>query len=123
MSASPHILAAFETWKLAELAAIYAAPCPDAVMNSLVDRSYDAFDTLQGLPPGSADDMLLKLFPLLIRDFEPSEGRPPLRPEQSRAYSYDEEFVARLISQLSDTSPAIAAAMAEPCPSERRRKA
>lgn len=120
MTASPEILAAFEAWKVAELAAHYAAPCPDEVMNALVERIGDAFDVLQALPPTSADDMLLKLFPFIIRDFEPSKGRPPLRPEQSRAYTYSDDFISRLIAQLAAASPAIGAAMAEPHPSSIR---
>lgn len=118
MSGSPEVLAAFEAWKLAELAAHYAEPCPDEVMNMLVGRASDASDALHAIEPTSADDMVLKLFTLLLRDWEPSVGGHPMRP-----HGDDAEFVTRLIAQLGATSPALAAAMAEPWPGRRRRAA
>jgi hypothetical protein len=115
MSPSPETLAAFEAWKMSELAAHYAAPCPDDLMEYLVDAESSAFDALQAAPVASADDMLLKLFPLLLRDMEPASGEPPFRPSLSRSYTYDAPFYERLIADLGTTSPALRAAMAEPC--------
>lgn len=123
MSASPEIAAAFEAWKLAELASHYAAPCPDEVMTSLVNIESDAFDALQAMPPANADDMLLKLFPILVREFEPQMGEPPLRLSQSRAYNYDAAFIASLNAQIGTANPVLAAAIAEPHYSATREAA
>lgn len=120
MTASPEMLAAFEAWKLAELASHYAAPCPDEVMNHLVDLAGDAFDALQAAPAETADDMLLKLFPLVIRDMEPRKGQPPMRPMASRSYSYPDAFYDRLIADLGAVSAPLRAAMASPANGEVR---
>jgi hypothetical protein len=114
MTASPQMLAAFEAWKLAELASHYAAPCPDEVMEHLVELAGTAFDALQAAPAANADDMLLKLFPLVIRDMEPAKGEPPMRPMASRSYSYPDAFYARLIADLGTVSPHLRAAIASP---------
>lgn len=114
MTASPQTLAAFEAWKLAELASHYAAPCPDEVMDHLVGLAGDAFDALQAAPVENADDMLLKLFPIVIRDMEPSRGQPPMRPMESRSYGYDDAFYERLIADLGSVSPHLGAAIASP---------
>lgn len=117
MTASPQTLAAFETWKLAELAAHYAAPCPDEVMDHLVGLAGDAFDALQAAPAANADDMLLKLFPLVIRDMEPLRGEPPMRPMASRSYSYPDAFYDRLIADLGSVSIQLRSAIESPAAS------
>lgn len=114
MTASPQTLAAFESWKLAELASHYAAPCPDEVMGHLVELAGDAFDALQAAPAENADDMLLKLFPIVIRDMEPGRGQPPMRPMGSRSYSYPDAFYERLIADLGSVSTPLRAAIASP---------
>lgn len=114
MSASLQMVTAFEAWKVAELAAYYASPCPDEVMNALCSISSVAFDRLQETPVTSADDMLLKMFPLMLREFEPMRGQAPLRPVQSTSYNYDRAFVDRLCDELAKLSPALADAIAQP---------
>lgn len=114
MTASAQTLAAFEAWKLAELASHYAAPCPDEVMDHLVEQAGNAFDALQAAPASSADDVLLKLFPLIIRDMEPLKGQPPMRPMASRSYSYPDAFYDRLIGDLGSVSAPLRAAIASP---------
>lgn len=108
---SPAIVAAFQNWKLAELAAMYAAPCPGEVMDQLVQIEGGFFEALQALPVTSPDDMLLKLFPILIREFEPKAGEHPLRPSSSNMYNYDADFLARLIADLGNASPILRSAM------------
>lgn len=123
MSASPAVLAAFREWKLAELATHYATPCPDALMDSLTDKENEAFHALQSITPTSADDMVLKLFPLILRDMEPKTGQPPLRPSQSRSYCYDDAFIERLCDQLGIVSSELREAIAEPHQSMMRGEA
>lgn len=114
MTPSPEIAAAFETWKLAELASHYASPCPDDVMTRLVDIAWEAFDALQATPAASADDMLLKLFPIVLREMEPGLGDAPLRPSASRVYDYPEAFYDRLRADLASVSAAVRDAMESP---------
>lgn len=118
MTATPEIQSAFKRWAMAELACHYAAPCPDEVMDGLTGAVSDAFDALQGMPPTSGDDMLLKLYPLLLREFEPGAGDPPLR--LRACYEYDEAFMQRLRDDLSGRSDALREVMDEPHPSARR---
>lgn len=118
---SNEIAAAFEKWKLAELACRYAEPCPDAVMDSLVKIQSDAFDALQTLQPKNGEDMLLKLFPVLLREFEPKSGERPLCPAESRSYNYDDAFYVQLREDLARVSPVLREAIAEPHPEQGRR--
>ena len=114
MSLTPSTVAAFETWKLAELAAHYAAPCPEEVMNDLVDRAGEKFDALMAMPVASANDLILKLFPLLLRDMEPRAGDPPLRPVASKSYAYEDAFYARLVADLAAVSTHLSDAIETP---------
>lgn len=118
MNANAQIRAAFEAWKAAEIAAYYAAPCSDEHMEQMVDVAGRAFDALQACPVLTADDMLLKLFPLLIRDMEPPTGKPPMRPTDSRSYSYPPSFYERLVADLAAVAPQIGDAMGHPCRSD-----
>jgi hypothetical protein len=117
---SPEIAAAFEKWKLSELAAHYAAPCPDEVMNCLAAWTGETFEALSALEPQSADDMLLKLFPVLLREFEPKVGEPMLKLSQSNSYVYHDVFITRVNQDLARLSPTLAKAMAEPDPYAER---
>jgi hypothetical protein len=123
MSAASATQAAFVRWRDAELAAHYAAPCPDEVMNQLVDIESESFDALQALPVTTPEDMLLKLFPILLREMEPAANEHPLKPGESRAYGYDRMFYERLTADLREASPAIRAAIDAPNPYECREKA
>lgn len=114
MNATPETLAAFEAWKNSELASHYASPCPDDVMTHLTTREGDAFDQLQLAPAACAEDVLLKLFPILLREFEPGLGEDPMRPGRSRSCSYDDAFYDRLIADIGAVSPVLLAAMQSP---------
>jgi hypothetical protein len=114
MSASPEIVAAFEAWKLAELAMYYATPCPDEVMDRLGESASDTFATLMVLPAKTAEDGLLKAFPLILREFEPRLGEPPMRPGPARSYNYSPEFLDKLATDLGDASPILRAALGAP---------
>ncbi|WP_335308995.1 hypothetical protein [Sphingomonas phyllosphaerae] len=114
------MLAAFQAWKLAELAMHYASPCPDEIMDHLVQQTYVTFDALQATPAENADDVLLKLYPIMLREFEPKKGEPPLRLSGSSSYEYDEAFRDRLNADLCGVSAQIAAAAAEVNPHGRR---
>ena len=121
MAATPEIARAFEAWKLAELACHYAEPCPDEVMDNLVSIQSEAFKALQALEPGNGDDMLFKLFPVLMREFEPKMGDGPFWPTESSSYDYGDSFFAQLRQDLGRVSPTLGAAIAEPHPSRGRR--
>ena len=71
MSASPEVAARFDDWRRAYLVAHYAAPCPETVMNALVEEEYERKGRLSDQPAANADDMLLKLFPIILAEFEP----------------------------------------------------
>jgi hypothetical protein len=110
MTVSPQILAAFDNWKCSELATLYASPCPEDLMQHLADAESQAFDDLMALPAANADDMLLKLYPIMLREMEPRADDPPLRLGESRSYTYDASFYAQLIEHLGSVSGPIAAA-------------
>lgn len=112
MTASAPMVVAFDAWKLAELAMHYAAPCPDAVMDHLNEHAGAAFSALQAMPPENADDMLLKLYAVMLREFEPRRGEPPMRLSTSRSYEYDEAFYERLNADFASVSGEIASAAA-----------
>ncbi|MBB3347344.1 hypothetical protein [Sphingomonas sp. BK069] len=114
MSASPAVAAAFQDWKLAEVAVHYACPCPDVIMDQLTDRAGVLFERLQALTPANADDMLLQVYPILVREFEPKRGEPPLLLSMSSLNNYEPAFVDRLNRQLASVCPAIAEAMSVP---------
>ncbi len=105
MTASAPILAAFAAWKDAEHIVFLAEPCDDDVMDRLTDFSAVAFHDLQAIPAESAADMLLKLFPILLRVFEPAKDAPPLRPGYSAWCGYEPAFFDALNSEISRLSP------------------
>lgn len=121
MNASPETVAAFEAWKLAELATYYADPCPDEVMDQLVDLSHAAFNALQSAPAVTADDMILKIFPIVLAEFEPRLGEPPLRFSVTDQPNYDDAFCARLIADFSNVSLQIRDALDVPAQPDRAR--
>lgn len=83
MSVSPELLAAFEKWRLAELAGHFAQPCPDDVMDALVNHAVEAEMELGAVAPRSAEDLALQLFPLLLAIHEPKMGHAHLVPNFS----------------------------------------
>lgn len=115
MSASPEFVAAFDRWRLAVAASHFATPCPDEIMDQLVSLEGDACGALLQLQPQSADELLLKLFPLLLQDNEPRRGEPPLKPQMTN----DDTVITHavfddVIRDLQRLSPSIAAAIGIP---------
>jgi len=104
------MVAAFNRWQLAEAASWFAAPCPDHLMDALVHETSLAHAALVAIVPTSADDLLLKIYPSLLEEYEPSANPLALAPavdwtEAARA------TVTRLMSDLVAISPPIAAAV------------
>ncbi|TCP36530.1 hypothetical protein [Sphingomonas sp. BK235] len=114
MSASPAVAAAFQDWKLAEVAVHYSCPCPDEIMDQLTDRAGVLYEHLQALTPANADDVVLQLYPILVREFEPKRGEPPLLLSTSSTHNYEPVFITRLCRQIAAVCPAIADAMSVP---------
>lgn len=114
MSATPEIADAFRGWKFAELASHYAQPCPDEVMNKLVDDTYDRLGHLASLPAVSADDLLLKLFPIVLAYFEPKVDDPPLLPVFDQGEGERDGLCQSIIEDFCRLSPDVARAMAAP---------
>ena len=109
---------AFRAWALSELAMHYAQPCPDAVMNQLCDDTSARAEALADLSAATADDLLLKLFPLLLANFEPEGGAPPMLLEPDAANG-SSSLVRSVIADLQRICPMIAQLMAAPhfkCP-------
>lgn len=121
--ASPEMLAAFEAWKLAELASHYTSPCPDEVMDALVEQAGEKLEALHAAPVQSADDLLLKLFPSLVALFEPPAGAAPLCPAVGEYHgSYIADGHAAMMRDIGRLIPALAEAMAVPHPNTARAK-
>lgn len=116
MTACPPISKAFTVWAFAELAVHYAQPCPDDVMDQLVNVADDRLGVLAAMPANSADDIILKLFPLIIDYFEPKAGDPPMRPafDEGENASTADRLVQSIVADLSRLSPEISRAMAAP---------
>ena len=118
MTASPRMLACFADWQRAYLTAHYAAPCPDHLMNALVEQSTDRERALAECPATNADDLLLKLFPIILAEFEQARGDAPLMPKFEGVGCLigkpaDERFRS-VVADLLKISPCIAAASAAP---------
>ena len=112
MSASPAVAMAFDAWMLAALAVNYAKPCPDDLMNALVDQEYAAMARLATAPAATCDDLVLKLFPVLLAEFEPNGGDHPLVPlAQGGSGGVGDQGLATILSDLVRLSPAARAAM------------
>lgn len=115
MSPSPEMAKAFKAWQMAELATHYAIPCPDSVMDALVNDASDRLDALNRTPPATADDLVLKLFPLLLWVFEPKPGDPPLYPMITEAVGTNiVDGYRAMIRDIGRVSPLVAMAMQAP---------
>lgn len=122
MSAAPAIEAAFLSWAHSELAGHYANMCPDEVMDHLVNRAWADLDLLGKLPAQSSDDLLLKIFPLLLATYEPKSGDMPMVPTFGENNG-DPELLKSVVQDLARLSPAIAKMMAAPHFNTERRAA
>jgi hypothetical protein len=122
MSASPAIEAAFRAWCLAELASHYAQPCPDDVMNYLVNEHCTHGESLAAQPAGNLEDLLLKLYPLLLANFEPqtARGDHPLVLSLYGGGNGDDKLIQSVMADLVRLVPAIAEATAIEKPGRRR---
>ncbi len=94
MTASPEIVAAFNAWSVAELAAHFAAPCPNEVMDYLTDAAGERYQALAALPAANADDCLLKIMPLVLAEWPAAPGAAPLVPQ-----------IPHLVTELRRCSP------------------
>lgn len=119
MTASTEMQAAFTTWSLAELAAHHAEPCPDEVMSALVENTSTALARLASSPAVTCEDLVLKLFPVFLADFEPKCREHPLVPNYDNgACPIDADGFAAILADFQRLVPAISGAMA---PSSWRR--
>jgi hypothetical protein len=114
MNASPEIAATFKAWSLAELASHYAEGCPDEVMDRLTGEAMALPKALAALPAASADDLLLKVFPLLMASYEAHGSRPPLLPHYDYMGNGSEELLSAVTEDMRRLCPEIAEAMAVP---------
>lgn len=105
---------AFCQWKLAELASHFAAPCPDAVMDELTEMTFHRLEPLAEAVSVSAEDILLKVFPLLLAKYEPPLGAPPLVPHFDRGPAEHQMLLESAIEDMRKLCPAIASALDVP---------
>ena len=107
------VAAAFAAWMHAEAASHYASGCPDEVMSALVDTTGDRVRAIAALPSADTEDALLKAFMLLVIEFEPRRGDPPLTPKLPEpASAWPEAILPGLLADLARLSPPIAEALA-----------
>lgn len=116
MTASPEIAKAFTRWARAELAAHYASPCPDEVMDALVERAGEEVGALSALPAATGTDVALKLFPFILAYYEPKVDDAPMLPVFSSGDGgeHHECLLASALDDLRRISPEAAQAMAAP---------
>lgn len=114
---SPDVLAAFERWRRATLAAYFAEPCPEKLMDQLTDEDIQATRALSVTPAKNPLDVLLKLLPMALILNDPVLGQPPLMPvnQPDPETDYQEDaFWRSIIIDLAAVSPLLAEAMATP---------
>ena len=117
MAISPSISARFCEWRASELAAHYASPCPDDVMNQLICQVEDAADRLAEHPATNIDELLVKLFPLVLANFRPAgHGAHPMVPASGDANGSDVLFESVLEDLKRLSPPIILETMAVPNP-------
>lgn len=101
----------FAVWARAELAAHYAAPCPDHIMVGLVDHADEAQKALCAAPALTCEHLVLKLFPIFLAVFEPKQDDHPLVPVFDEGYSADGADFAAIMADFERLVPAIRDAM------------
>jgi len=111
------VLDVFLRWKRAELAAYFAQPCPDPVMDELSEEAIEAARAIADVPAQNATDVLLKLLPLALILNEAPLGQPPLLPVNApeEGTDYQEDALWRsIIADLGRACPILAEAVATP---------
>lgn len=106
----------FRKWTLAEMAMRYAQPCPDEVMDNLNEMVSDIERQLAAAPAQSAEDVLYKLFPLVLANFESAAFAHPMVPAMSGGSNGLPVLLDSVVGELRDYAPGIAEAMALPNP-------
>lgn len=114
MNTSPQIAAAFAAWAHSELAAHYAQPCPDAVMDHLTDNITQSKAALAAVPAQTGGDVALKMFPALLYEYEPKAGDPPLLPNPASASNADEGLIGSILADIRAFFPEVAALIDTP---------
>lgn len=116
---APTVAERFARWANLELAAHFAAGCPDETMNQIVADVATAMEDLAATPASSASDMALKLYPLVLYAYEPPLGADPLIAAQDHGQHCDRGLVESFLADLDKHHPDLAALVRTPC----RRKA
>lgn len=115
---SPDVFTAFTAWRNARIAAYYAEPCPDELMDKLVDRALDAERALAATPARCADDILLKVLCLALAAHEQTYAGAPImlpRVDRDPGTDYTEDAMwEAVIADLLAISPLIAEATTAP---------
>lgn len=114
---TPAVRAAFERWRLLEAAGHYGQPCPDEVMEGIIDEASQAIRALAAVPATNAADVLLKLLPLALIECDPRLGEPPFQPvvEAPDGEKYQELDLWRgIIADLPVVSAILAETMTLP---------
>lgn len=113
MNGSSEIADIFRDWYMSELASHYAEPCPDEVMDHLVDVTVSHAARLAAQPATNAADLLLKAFPLLLASYEPKSGDQPLVPVFGKSNG-SSKLLWSVVDDLRRVCPIIAEAMQAP---------
>lgn len=121
-TASP-VASAFERWANGEMSCHYAQPCPDELMNFLVDRIWADLEEMAAVPAANAEELLLKIFPLLLATYEPKKDEPPMLPSHGEGNNGSPGLLAAVIADLRRISPEIAQCLAVPNSLDRARAA
>jgi hypothetical protein len=114
MNASPPIATLFAAWAHSELAAHYAQPCPDALMDHLTNRISLTKEALASAPARVPGDIALKMFPVILYEYEPKIGEAPLVPNPESAHSIDEGLIASILADIRQFFPEVAALIDTP---------
>lgn len=122
MNGSSEITDIFSDWFMSELASHYASPCPDEVMDHLVDVTWSHAARLAAQPATNAADLLLKVFPLLLASYEPKSGDQPLLPVFGESNG-SSTLLQSVVDDLHRLCPIIAEAMQAPNTNSERAAA
>lgn len=99
---------AFMAWSASVLAAHQADGCPDDIMDGLVEASSLRYHELATMPAQTCCELVLKLFPLMLDQFEPEVGEDPLVPTLvSGATKRDLDAFGTILADMRRLVPAI----------------
>lgn len=104
----------FFRWARCELASHYAQPCPDSVMDQLGDATSACLEQLAATPATSMSDVALKLFPMVLYEYEPAIGDQPLIPNPESGRHIDHGMIASVLADFGQHAPEIALLLNSP---------